>query len=126
MEVKELMKTSKKPLLIFVAILCIVGSSLTAYAVIWPESNVVHVDMQYTVALTSTVNDSAITLNAAVIYNGIPARAGVVVDFYYSTDGGAIWNYVGSGSTDTGGVAQATYTVTGNGAYDFKAIATIP
>jgi len=121
-----LLKTSKKSLLIVAAILCIAGSSLTAYAAFWPESNVVHVDMQYSVALTSTVGNSVVTLNAAVTNNGLPVGAGIIVDFYYSTDGRVNWNYINTGSTDTGGVAQATYTVTVNGGYDFKAIATIP
>jgi hypothetical protein len=116
---------SRKPLLLFVFLLCLTGGSLAAYGLIFAESAVVHVDMQYSVVLSNSVADSAVTLNAAVTNNGNPVRAGINVDFYYSLNGGA-WTYIDSQLTDAVGVAHATYLVMVNGGYDFKAIVTVP
>ena len=120
------MKTSRKPLLVVVLLLCIAGVSLVAYGSIFAGSNVAHVDVQYNVDLSIlSVVDSQITLNVAVTNNGVPVRAGIVVDFYYSLDGGPSTNFASS-TTDAAGVAHATYQATGNGGYDFQAIVTIP
>jgi len=119
-----LLMNSRKSLLFIAVLLCLAGSSLTAYA-LYAQSNIVHVDMQYAAVLTSSVADSTITLNAAVTYNGAPVRAGINVDFYYSLDGG-VYAYFATGSTDAAGVAQAIYTVTQNGGYDFQATIIVP
>jgi len=120
-----MLKTSKKALLIAVLSFCIVVSGYVAYSYLFVASNVVQVDMQYTVVLTSSVTDSAITLNAAVTNNSSPVRAGIVVDFYASVDGGPS-SYFATALTDANGLAQTTYAVVYNGGYDFQAIVTIP
>ena len=116
---------SGKSLLIVVLLLCIAGASSAVYGMFWVTSNVVHVDVQYTVVLSSSVSNSDITLNAAVTNNGSPVGAGINVDFYYSLNGDP-WTHFATQPTDAGGVAQAIYAVTGNGGYDFNAIATVP
>lgn len=119
-----MLKNTRKSLLIVAVFLCLAGSTLTAYA-LYAQSNIVHVDMQYAAALTSSVADSTITLKAAVTYNSAPVKAGINVDFYYSLDKGE-FTYFATGPTDAAGVAQAIYTVTQNGGYDFKATVVVP
>lgn len=121
-----MLKTSRRPLLVVVLLLCIAAASLAAYSYIWVASNRVHVDIQYAVNLSTSVSDSSITLNAAVTNNGVPVRAGIVVDFYYSVNGGVDWVYFATQLTNAGGAAQAIYTATVNGGYDFKAVVTVP
>jgi hypothetical protein len=107
-------------------LLCVAGSSLVAYGYLFASSNTVQVNMQYKVDLSLvSVVDSAITLNAAVTYNGAPVRAGILVDFYISVDGGAS-TYFASSTTDAGGIAQTTYIATYNGKFDFQATVTVP
>lgn len=106
-------------------LLCLAGGGLAAYCYIYATSNVVHVDMQYAVVLSNSVADSTVTLNAAVTNSGNPVRAGINVDFYYALNGGD-YTYFTSQLTDAGGVAQAIYTGTVNGGYDFRAIVTVP
>jgi len=121
-----MLKTSRKPLLVVVMLLCIAGVSLLAYGYIFTLSNVAHVDVQYKADLSIlSVADSQITLSAAVTNNGAPVREGINVDFYCSVDGGPS-TYFATSPTNSEGVAQATYAATGNGGYDFQAIVTIP
>jgi hypothetical protein len=120
-----MLKMHRKPLLIVALLLCIAGASSAAYCYLFVTSNTKHVDMQYKVDLSTSVTDSSITLNAAVTNNGILARAGITVDFYYSLGGGP-WTYFATQLTDAAGLAQATYTATTNGGYDFEAIITVP
>lgn len=116
----------RKVSLVAVLLLCISGASLVAYSYIWATSNVVHVEVQYAVDLTVlSVEDSDITLSAAVTNDGAPVRLGIIVDFYCSVDGGN-WTHFVTSFTNAGGVAQATYAAANNGAYDFKAVATVP
>ena len=121
-----MLKTSRKSLLVAVLLLCIAASGLVAYSYLFVTSNVEHVDMQYAAALSSSVTDSTVTLDAAVTNNGSPVRAGITVDFYLSIDGGANWTPLGSQQTDSGGIARAVYAATYNGGYDFKAVVTVP
>jgi hypothetical protein len=120
-----MLKTSKKALLIAVLSLCIVASGYVAYSYLFVSSNVVSVNMQYSVALSSSVTDSTVTLTATVTNGGSPVRAGIVVDFYASIDG-APSSYFATALTDANGLAQTTYAVLYNGGYDFQAIVTIP
>ena len=116
-----MLKTTKKTLVAVVLLLCISGSGLTAYGMFWVTSNIVHVDMQYSVELSISGSNRAVSLTARVRHNGNPVGAGINVAFYYSLNGG-IWTYFTTQSTNRGGVAHATYTATANGAYNFKAI----
>jgi hypothetical protein len=121
-----MLKTSRKPLLVVALLLCIAGVSLAAYGMFWvTSSNTVHVDVQYTVDLSSSVSGSNVTLDALVRRNGAPI-AGIGVDFYYSVNSGVNWTYFATQTTAASGIAQAIYTITANGGYDFEAIATIP
>ncbi len=120
-----MLKTSKKALLIAVLSLCVVASGYVAYSYLFVASNTVSVDMAYSVVLTSSVTDSAVTLSATVTNNGSPVRAGIVVDFYASVDNGDP-SYFATALTDANGLAQTTYSVIYNGGYDFQAIVTIP
>lgn len=122
-----MMKNSRKLFLTVVSLLCVAGVAVAITAgMIFITSNVTHVEIQYTVTLSSSVVDSEITLNAEVKNNGNPVGAGINVDFYYSVDGGTNWVYINYQPTDTAGVAQTIYTATANGGYDFRAIATVP
>jgi hypothetical protein len=116
-----MLKTSRKSLLALVLLLSIAGGGSATYGMFWVTSNVVHVDMQYTVALSVSVSNRVVSLTARVRNNGKPVGAGVNVAFYYSLNGGD-WTYFTTQSTNPGGVAHATYTATANGAYEFKAI----
>ena len=119
-------KSNKK--LLRVAILLFAAGAVTTVTcgLIFINSNSVHVDIQYSNALSYSVTDSTVTLTAAVTNNGNPVAAGYNVDFYVSADGGTMWSNFASQSTDSGGVAQATYTAMTNGGYDFYATATVP
>jgi hypothetical protein len=117
-----MLNPTKKTLVAVVLLLCISGSGLTAYGMFWVTSNIEHVDMQYSVELSISGSNRAVSLTARVRHNGNPVRAGISVDFYYSFNGGD-WIYFANGATNRGGVARATYRVNANGAYDFKAIA---
>lgn len=101
--------------------LSISGSSLAVTGLILVSSNIVHVDVQYTVNLSASVSNSVVRLTAGVRYNGGPAGAGINVDFYYSFNGGD-WTHFATETTNRGGIARATYTITANGAYDFNAM----
>ena len=121
------MKNSKKMLLRVFVLVCFAGIlSAITYGAIFITSNQVHVDIQYEVDLSVIVTDSEIDLEAAVSNNGSPVGSGFIVDFYVSADGGVGWAHFDSQSTDGSGVASTTYTATTNGAYDFKAIVTVP
>lgn len=100
--------------------LSIAEGSLAAYGMFWVTSNVVHVDMQYTVALSYSVSKSHVSLTATVTNNGRPVGAGINVEFYYSLNG-SDWTYFTTKTTDQRGVARAIYKITVNGEYDFKA-----
>ena len=115
----------RKRLLVVGLLFSLAGGGLAAYCYVYAISNVVHVDMQYTVVLSSSVADATVTLNAAVTNNGYPVRAGINVDFYYSLNG-VDYTLFTSQLTDTDGVAQAIYPAAFNGGYDFKAIVTVP
>jgi hypothetical protein len=116
---------SKKTLLCIVLFSCLAILSPVAYGMLFVESNSVHVDVQYEVDLTYSVEDSEVTLNAAVYNNGSPVGAGYAVDFYYSVDGSE-WTYFDTQITGDLGLVQSTYILTTNGGYDFQAIVTIP
>ncbi len=103
-----------------VLLLCIVGSSLAADGMLWVTSNIVHVDLQYTVVLSSSVLGNVVSLSAVVRYNGRPVGAGIDVEFYYSFNGGE-WTYFTTQPTNRGGVAHAKFTMTVNGEYSFMA-----
>ncbi len=120
-----MLRMSRKPLSVLILLLCIAGVGIAA-AYIFAVSNVVHVDISYGAALSGSTTDSSITLTATVTNGASPARAGIVVDFYYSIDSGATWTFFASQATDASGVATATYNATANGSYDFRATATIP
>lgn len=83
-------------------------------------SNVVHVDVEYTVSLSVSASSTAILLTARVRFNGNPVRGGINVDFYYSLNG-ADWIYFATETTNRGGVARVTYAVTVDGTYNFTA-----
>jgi len=120
-----MLKTSRKSLLVVALLLCIGGGSLAAYGFIFVDSNIVNVDMQYAVALSSLVTDSTVTLDAAVTYGPNPARAGLNVDFYYSLNGDP-WKYFDSKTTDAGGIARSVFLANQTGAYQFYATVTVP
>ncbi len=119
------MKNHKKISLAIIFLVCIIGVSSSAYALLFATSNITHVDVNYSVALSQTVTDSQVALTATVTNNGA-VRAGINVDFYCSIDSGNSWYNFASVPTDSSGVALATYTISANGAYDFMATATIP
>ncbi len=114
------MVTSKELLLVAILSLCIIGSGLTACGMFWVTSNVVHVDAQYTITLSTSGSKNVISLTARVRYNGNPIGEGINVDFYYSLNGGN-WTYFATQPTNRGGVARTTYRTTVNGNYEFKA-----
>lgn len=120
-----MLRISRKPLLVVATLIFIAGIGIAA-AYIFATSNVVHVDMQYAVALGPSVTDTNITLTATVTNGAAPVRAGIIVDFYYSIDGGTTWTYFATQPTDASGVSSVTYSATANGGYDFRAVATIP
>jgi hypothetical protein len=95
------------------------GGGLAAYGMFFVTSNIVHVDMQYTVDLTISGQNN-VRLTASVTQNGNPVR-GIDVAFYYSFNGGD-WIYFATSTTNGGGFARASYRITGNGVYDFKAM----
>lgn len=111
--------------MLVVVCLLLVGGSLAAYSLFWITSNTVHVDIRCTVVLSFSASDSDVSFNAVVRNNGRPAGAGINVDFYYSLNNGN-WTHFATHPTNRGGVANARYTVTANGGYDFKAVASIP
>ncbi len=122
-----MLKMHRKPLLIVGLLLSIAGVSLVAYGMIFAISDPVHVDVKYAVKLeTLSVVNSVITLKATVTNTG-PGLVGpgLIVDFYVSIDGGTS-TFFATQLTDAAGLAQTTYTATGNGGYDFKAILTVP
>ena len=120
------MNNSNKKLLRVAILLCAATAIITVTCgMIFINSNTVHVDMQYSNALSSSVEDSEVTLTATVTNGGAPV-AGYNVDFYVSADGGVVWANFASESTDSAGVAQVVYTATTNGGYDFYATATVP
>jgi len=101
------------------------AGSLATYGYLVAESDLVHVEMQYAVALSVSVVDSSVTLDAAVTNNGSPVREGLSVDFYCSyNNGGFAW--FANQPTDVDGVAHTTFTTTINGGYDFKAYVNVP
>ena len=121
------MKNSNKKLLRVAILLCAAVAIITVTCgLIFVNSNSVHVDIQYSNTLSYSVADSEVTLTATVANNGNPVGAGYNVDFYVSADGGVGWANFASQSTDSAGVAQAVYTATTNGGYDFYATATVP
>jgi len=118
-------KNSMKPILCVALLLCIAGAILNVtYGLIFISSDVSHEDIQYEVTLLTSVVNSEITVKATVTNNDSPV-AGINVDFYCSYNGGD-WAIIESQLTDANGDAQATYTATANGGFDFKAIATVP
>ena len=122
------MSTISKKALLRIVLLSSLGAAAlltVAYAAMFIGSNPVHVDVDYQVALTSTVTGTTIDLEAVVSNMGSPVGAGIVVDFYYSVYGStpALFD---TQTTDASGHVQSTYSITANGSYDFQAIATIP
>ncbi len=115
-----MLKKFEDLLVLIILFLCLVGGGLTASGMFWVTSNIVHVDIQYTVALSVSGGGRNVILNAKVSLNGAPAGAGINVDFYYSFNGGD-WVYFASDVTNGGGIARATFRIMANGAYSFKA-----
>jgi hypothetical protein len=118
------LKHFKKPLLAVVLFLCLTGAGFAAAGVILVASNIVNVNVQYTVSLSVSAANSVISLTARVKLNGNPAGSGINVDFYYSLNGGD-WTYFATETTNSGGIARVRYTATSSGAYEFSAIARI-
>ncbi len=119
--VKSMLKKFEKPLVFVVLFLCLVGGGLTVSGMFWITSNIVHIDIQYTVDLSVSGGGRNVVLNARVSLNGAPVGAGINVDFYYSFNSGD-WIYFGSDVTNGGGNARATFRIMANGAYSFKAV----
>jgi len=86
-----------KKFLIVIALLAVVVASGIAFALFYVTSNVVHVSMNYTVNLSTTVSGSVVTLAARVEYQGNPQGA-MTVNFYESPDGSA-WTQAGTWSS---------------------------
>jgi hypothetical protein len=117
---------SKKTLLRIVLFSSLAAALLAVtYGTIFIGSDPVHVDVEYQVDLTYTVQDTLVTLDATVSNNGDSVGANYVVDFYYSVYGSE-WAQFDTQITDASGHVQSTYAITANGSYDFQAIATIP
>ncbi len=102
----------------------IAASGASVYATIFATSNIVTVNVQYNVSLSQITTGSQVALTATVTNNG-EAVSGLNVDFYVSIDSGATWSNFASATTNGSGVASATYILAINGAYDFKAVATV-
>jgi len=109
-----------KTLLAIVLLLCVVGSDLVVYGMFQVTSNIVHVDMQFTITLFSSVRNGEVSLTARVRINGNSVGDGIDIAFFYSLNGGE-WNHFATQKTNRGGIARATYTITAIGSYDFKA-----
>jgi len=118
------LKYFKKPLLAVVLFLCLTGAILTAAGVILVASNIVNVNVQYTVSLSVSATNNFVSLTARVRLNGDPAGSGINVDFYYSLNGGD-WTYFATETTNSGGIARVRYAVTSNGVYESSAVARI-
>jgi hypothetical protein len=116
-----MLKKFEKLVVLIVLFLCLVGSCLMAYGTFWVTSNMVHVDIQYTVDMSISRGGRNVVLNAKVSLNGAPVGAGINVDFYYSFNRGD-WVCFATDFTNGGGNARATYRITANGSYDFKAV----
>lgn len=121
------MSTDSKKILLYIVLLSSLAAALlgVTYATMFIASDPVHVDVEYQVDLTHTVQDTLVTLDATVSNNGNPVGANYAVDFYYSVYGSE-WTYFDTQYTDASGHVQSTYSITANGSYDFRAIATIP
>ena len=117
------MKTSLKIGLVITLLVIVAASSASVYAVIFAVSDIVHVDVQYNVVLSQDIVGDKVTLTATVT-NNAQAVDGRNVDFYVSVDSGD-WSIIGSIITSNKGVATYEYTLTANGAYDFKAVVTV-
>lgn len=115
-----MLKHGNKQLLVFALFLFLAGSSLATSGLILVTSNIVHVDVEYTVLLSASNQNTRILLTARVRFNGRPVGAGINVDFYYSLNG-SDWIYFATEPTNRGGVARVTYTVTIDGDYNFTA-----
>jgi len=113
-------KTPMKTLLAILLLLCVVGSDLAAYGMFQVTSNVVHVDMQFTITLSSSVRNGEVSLTARVRINGNSVGDGIDIAFFYSLNGGE-WTHFATQKTNRGGIARATYTITSIGSYDFRA-----
>ncbi len=118
-----MLKMSRKSLLVVALLLCLAGNGLAVNGMFWVTSNIVHVDLRYTVALSSSTSNSVVSLTAKVRENGKPAGAGINVAFCYSVDG-IDWTYFATQPTNHGGVAHATFAMTDNRTYNFNAIVT--
>ena len=118
--------SNKKLLRVAISLFAATALITVTCGMIFINSNTVHVDMQYSNTLSSSVTDTAVTLTATVTNGGVPVGAGYNVDFYVSADGGAVWANFASVSTDSTGVAEVVYTATVNGGYDFYATVTVP
>ena len=114
------MKNSKKPFVTFTFFIALAGASLATSGLIVITSNIVHVDVEYTVLLSASASNTNIMLTARVRFNGNPVGAGINVNFYYSLNGGD-WIYFATEATNRGGVARVRYTATIEGAYNFTA-----
>ena len=116
--------TASRAFFVLLSVLVVISCG-AASGMYWVTSNVVHVEVQYTVVLAVSVRRTLVSLTAEVSLNGAPAGAGVSVDFYYSLNGGA-WTYFATQETNPRGTARARYTITASGAYDFQAVVRLP
>jgi hypothetical protein len=123
----ERMNLKGKRMLVLALAIIAVGAT-AAYAAFTVTSNVVHMNMAYSVTLTATPSNSNVALLANVT-NGGTLVNGIPVDFYVSISNGP-WTFVATVSTGSGafatGYAGTTYVATSNVGYDFEAIANVP
>lgn len=106
-----------------VALMC-VG---VAYAAFTVYSNVVGVNLSYTVTITSiSYSGSTISITAQVLDHA-SGVSGASVTFWESPDGVGSWTNIGTASpTDGNGVVIGTYNAPGNGDYYFQAQYVVP
>jgi hypothetical protein len=113
-------KTPIKTLLALVLTFFMAGSDLAAYGIFHVTSNTVHVDLQFTINLFSSIRNDEVALTARVRINGNLVGDGIDIAFYYSHNGGE-WTHFTTKTTNRGGIARTTYTIAAIGTYDFRA-----
>jgi hypothetical protein len=102
-----------------IAFLAFTSSAIAAY---WIYSNVVTVNVGYNLVLTYTVNDGSVTLIANLTKLDGSPMSGVTIHFFKCTDNlGTGRSEIGTGNTDSSGIATYTYTFSANGTYYFQA-----
>jgi hypothetical protein len=117
---------SKRMLLVVLAISAVAGAS-AAYAAYTIYSNVVGVNLSYSVTITDiTHSGSTISITAQVLDHS-SGVSGVNVEFYESPTGTGSWTDIGSaGPTDGSGLVTGIFSAPSNGDYYFQASYTVP